>query len=171
MSEEYSLRFAEYAVRRRAKGRNRLARIGLVSGYVVFSVAFCLLVTVPVKIPQLIGALPFLLLALVLLTWPLVRYDLTARVDGGTFSVLRRSRYGTRVLLEKRIKDAEGGGRAALLPSGVPVLDLRGDPDSPDGWFLVFDGVCVLFEATRQLTSALRYYKPEVGQGDGHLRY
>ena len=171
MSEEYSLRFAEYAVCRRAKGRNRAARVGLLLGYVTFAVAFCLLVTVPIKIPQLIGVLPFLLLILVLVTQPLVRYDLVVRVDGGTFAVLRRSRFGTKVLVEKRVKDAESGGALGLLPEGTAVRDLRGDPDSPDGWFLTFDGVAVLFEATRQITSTLRYYKPEVGQGDGRLRY
>ena len=171
MSEEYSLRFAEYAVNRRAKGRNRWARVGLLVGYVAFSALFCVLVTVPVKIPQLIGILPFLLLIAVLLTWPLVRYDLVVRVDGGTFSVLRRSRYGTKTLVQRRVKDARGGGALALLPEGVAVRDLRADPDSPDGWFLLFDGVAVVFEATRQITSVLRYYKPEVGQGDGARRY
>ena len=171
MSEEYSLRFAEYAVSRRAKGRNQAARVGLLLGYVAFSALFCVLVTVPIKIPQLIAVLPFLLLILVLVTQPLVRYDLIVRVDGGTFSVLRRSRYGTKVLVEKRVKDAQGGGAVALLPEGATVEDLRGDPDSPDGWFLLFSGTAVVFEATKQITSALRYYKPEVGQGDGILRY
>ena len=168
---EYSLRFAEYTVAKRPTGKNRLARILLLLAYFLFALAYVIAFTVIWLLPQVIAVLPLLLVIFIFFTRRLVKYDICVRLDSGRFTVTQISGKLRRVRLDRRIQDVTSGGAFETLPPGTEFLDLRGDPNAKNGWYLTFGDVTAVFQATKQLTSAIRYYVPEAGRNDGQLPF
>ena len=93
------------------------------------------------------------------------------RLDSGRFTVTQVSGKLHRVKLDRRIQEVTSGGALETLPAGTEFLDLRGDPLAKNSWYLTFGDVTAVFQATKQLTSAIRYYVPEAGKNDEHLPF
>ena len=165
--DEYSYNAASYGVKTRAEGKNLLYRILLVLGYLVFTVGFCVIFLVPVKMPAVIAVLPIFLLVLIPSTWRLVNFDYEYLIEHGELAVEKL--YNTkkrRRIFTLRLKDA---GR--ILPAPLDfsakeydkVLDFRGSMKSPDSYLIEFrapDGryTAVLIEATTKLVKMMSKY-------------
>ena len=132
-----------------------------------YTVAF----TVVVLLPQVIAVLPLLMVIFVYFTWRLVKYDICVRLDSGRFTVEEVRGKHRRAKIDRRIQEVTAGGALEALPAGAEFSDLRGDTRAENGWFLQFGDTTVVFQATKQLTAAIRYYVPEAGKGGEHLPF
>lgn len=164
--DEYSYNAATYGVRKRAEGKNRLYRILLIAGYILFSIGFCLVFTVLVTMPAVIAVLPVLLLIFVPFTWRQVAYDVEYTVEHGEliieklFNTKKRRRIFSILIREAEsvvpMSSLDREGRISA------IRDLRGDMKSPDSYAIVYskDGkrVAVLFEATTKLVKMMAKY-------------
>ncbi|MBR7094590.1 MAG: hypothetical protein IKC73_00055 [Clostridia bacterium] len=173
--DEYSFNSASYGVKTRAEGKLLLLRILLILGYVLFSVGYCVVFLVPVKMPALIAILPIFLLVLIPSTWRLVSFDYEYVVEHGDFAVEKL--YSTkkrRRILSVRLREA-----VRVVPltadvslAGLAVRDYRGTQKSPDSYLLEFraeDGkpTAVLFEATTKLVKMIAKYNSVTVVSDG----
>ena len=89
MSEENAFRFAEFAHPVAVKGKVRRNRILLLTVLALASLAYVLLTTVAIKLPQLIALLPLFIWIVLMFTWRYVSYECATRVEDGTLSFAR----------------------------------------------------------------------------------
>ncbi len=172
MSE--GINFAEYTVPRKAEGKNKLARIILVCGYIVFAIAYAG-VFISIRIPHLIAVLPIFLWMAVFFSWRYVSYDYEYRVDGGYFTVAKivgkKKTEKCRVYVREAIEIRPLRENTARK---CRAYDYRGDGKSPDSYYAVYENngarECVCFEATSALVKVLHRLneKTEVSK---ELRY
>ena len=132
---------ASYTVSRRSEGKNALARVLLVCGYVLFAIAYSS-AFIAIKIPQLIAILPILLWMAVFFSWKYVSYDICYIVDAGNFYVEKECGNKKKRIFSCHVKEADeiaplnSEKTLALAKTGCIVTDLRGSVSSPDSYYI-----------------------------------
>ncbi len=148
--------------------KNRRARRLLLMGYILFSIAYIILFTVPVKMFPALGGLPFLLVVFYKITWWRLDYDYEYSIAGGELKVEKvYSAARRRVCATLRIKDAVE--IAPLRPtdrSDEPTRDLRGCEKSPDSYRIVYrnesgEAEAILIEVSTKLVKMMAKYNPK----------
>ena len=161
MNEE-SRSGTSYGVRQRAKGRNLRMRILLILSYITLTVSLCLLVTIPIKMPQLIAIVPTVLLIVVPPTWRPLTCDIEYTVDLCLFTVERVYSFRRRkVMVSISLKEAGVCAMPYTAESvrGHQVRDFRGNPEK-EAYCLQYSGkngkpCALLFETTPKLLKSL----------------
>ncbi|MBQ8907553.1 MAG: hypothetical protein IJY71_03095 [Clostridia bacterium] len=168
--DENANRFAEYTRPVAKKGKNRRRRRLLLLGYIVFALFYCLLFTVPVKIPQVIAVLPLFLWILIFYTQRLVSYEIQVSVSGGVLAFAKlwgkKRKECARISL-KSILSVERIEKGTLPPltKGQTVYDFRADGDAEANYLArcrdESGEALYLFEASPQLLSSIRYFNKQ----------
>ncbi len=168
----------EYTVTKKPEGRYLLARLGMVSLYILF-VALFFAVCYASKFVMIFTACPLMLLALVVVTWRYVSVEYAYAVDHGQLKLY--TVYGgksKKLLAALPIKDAVGFISLAEDTDTLTVfgaertyslLSSQKEPKEPYALLLHIDGVktAVLLEAPEPSRKALLYYIPRaVRAGD-----
>ena len=158
--------------------KNRRARRLLLMAYILFSLGYIILFTVPVKMFPALGGLPFLLVVFYKITWWRLDFDYEYSIAGGgeltvekVYSASRR-----RTCLKVRVKDAIE--IAPVRPTDrntEPTTDLRGSEKSPDSYRIVYrnesgEAVAILIEVSAKLVKMMAKYNPKAVVIEG-LRY
>ena len=169
MSYENDLHYAEYAKPIAVKGKNRLARVGLILAYIAFAVFYCLVFTVGILLPQLIAVLPVFLWMAVFFTWRHVSYECAVRVCEGKLIFFKLNGKKERVLYTCPAKDL-----TAVLPyapahidtikaeGGSVFYDHRADKSDTHAYCAIWEAkgkkVTVLFDSADCVIRSLKYY-------------
>ena len=159
---------AEYSVDRRKDPKLKRMKAAIILGYVTFSVVFFAILYRIAFIP-VFALTPFLLLIAHMLLWRYTNpeYIYSFRAGTLTFSV-KYDRRQPRALAEFDVRRS-AVGRASESDCGAnggKLLDLRSSPTSPDGFYIKCDGVCVLFDATRNLIRMMSHFNPDISAKD-----
>ncbi len=167
--DESANRFAEYTRPVAKKGKNRRLRHLLLLGYIVFALLYCLLFTVPIKIPQVIAVLPIFLWILIFYTQRLVNYEIQVSVSGGFLAFAhiwnKKRTERQRIALKsiREISKLEKG--AAPQKTGFRIFDFRADADAEDAYSAICEtenGEAIFyFQATPQLLASIRYFNKQ----------
>ena len=167
--DETSNRFAEYTRPVAKKGKNKRLRLLLLLGYIVFALLYCLLFTVPIKIPQVIAVLPIFLWIMIFYTQRLVNYEIQTSVSEGHLAFARiwnkKRKEKARVALKaiRKVYKLEGG--AMPESKDGQCFDFRADADAEDAYAALCEAeggkVLYLFQATPQLLSSIRYFNKQ----------
>lgn len=174
MTENY----VEYAVDKKAKGKNRVLRILLVFLYVLLSAAYFVLFYA-IRIPQLVALLPFFLVILIFYTWRYVAvtHEYIIAVGEITFSNIYANRKRKQIL-KLAVRDlCSVGPDDGMRPTGFArVYDFRSASDTPDSYCLIFrderEREClVYFEATNKALKLMHTYNPTAVIIRGKMRY
>lgn len=169
---EYANNYTEFAVVQKPEGKYLGRRILLISLYIIYAAAFCLLFLAgPVKIPMLVSLLPVTLWILIFFTWRYAAVEHEYMISSGTITFVNifggRTR---RVLFSCVIKDMMQIAPLTetaqyTFADAEAVIDMRGSVKAEDGYFFTIrdaDGkkVAVLFEATEKAVKIMKYYNP-----------
>lgn len=148
--------------------KNRRARRLLLMAYILFSIAYIILFTVPVKMFPALGGLPFLLVVFYKITWWRLDYDYEYSLSGGELRVEKvYSAARRRECVRLRVKDAiEIAPCRPTDRAEEPTLDLRGSEGSPDSYRIVYrnesgEAVAVLIEVSAKLLKMMAKYNPK----------
>ena len=173
--------YAEYAVTKKAEGKNLLLRIALIALYILFALSYFIFFTAVIPIVMLIALLPVFTWMLVFFTWRYASVEIEYQVHSGT--VMFYHIYGGRSRRKKfeyRIKDMltvapmdrthEGDYTRAIL-----IRDFRGAKSTPDAYYFTYkkdDKTCaVFFEATSKTLKSFRYFNSTATVMSTSLRY
>ena len=137
--------FCEYSVRPEPDGRTRTLKLLLMLAYTLITAGYIFLFWVILRAWQLLILLPFIMYALIILTWRFVRVEYEYAIEAGVLTVAKifdgRSR---RVKLKIELPEctliaprAESGGRALEARDIASVRDFSASPGSADAWVLV----------------------------------
>lgn len=157
--------------------KNRRARRLLILAYILFSIGYVILFTVPVKMFPALGGLPFLLVVFYKITWWRLDYDYEYSLSGGMLKVEKvYSAARRRTCATLRVKDAIE--IAPVRPSDrsdEPTLDLRGYEGSPDSYRIVYrneqgEASAILIEVSAKLLKMMAKYNEKTVVIEG-LRY
>ena len=167
--DESSHRFAEYTRPIAKKGQNRRLRRLLILIYIVFALFYCLLFTIPVKIPQVIALLPLFLWILIFYTQRLVNYEIQVSVTEGALVFSRvwnqKRDEKQRVPLKSILSVCKIEKGASLKQNGLRAYDFRADADAEDCYLATVkteEGEALyFFQATEQLLASIRYYNKQ----------
>ena len=169
--DENNFNTASYGVKKRAEGKNLLYRLLTAVGLTVVSVGFCLLVTIPVKMPGLITVVPIFLLCGIATAKRLLCYDIEYQLECGILHFSRlynnKKRKELFALTVKEAEKAEPLTDAIRTEDYDAVIDMRGTKKSPDSYLLVYrapDGkrTLVLFEGATKLIKMMQHYNKRV---------
>ena len=161
------------------KGAHRRHRTLLILAYVVFSLGYILLFTVPVKMFPALGGLPFLLVVFYKITWWRLSYDYEYSIAGGGMLTVERvySQARRKKVLEVRLKDAAAIAphKPKNKPPVKPCYDFRGSPTTPDGYCVVYRDAegkecAALIEVSSKLLRMMTKFNPATAPTEG-LRY
>ena len=173
--------YAEYAVAKKAEGKNLLLRILLITLYVSFALAYFIFFTAVIPIVMLIALLPLFVWMLVFFTWRYASVEIEYQIHSGTVTFYHiyggRSR---RKKFEYRIKDLitvapmdrthEGDVARATL-----THDFRGAKNTPDAYYFTYQKAgrtcAVFFEATAKTVKSFRYFNSAATVVSTSLRY
>ena len=157
--------------------KHRRRRRLLLMGYILFSIAYVILFTVPVKMFPALGGLPFLLVVFYKITWWRLEYDYEYSMAGGEFRVEKvYSAARRRTVVALRAKDAiEIAPMRPTDRADEPTLDLRGSEKSPDAYRIVYrdengEARAILVEMSTKLVKMVAKYNPKTVVIEG-LRY
>ncbi len=177
--DENSYNAVSHSAKAAAEGAHRRRRTLLVLGYLLFSLGYIILFTVPVKMFPALGGLPFLLVVFYKITWWRLSYDYEYSIAGGGMLTVERvySQARRKRVLEVRLKDATAiaphkpGDKAPVKP----CYDYRGSPKSPDGYCVVYrdpEGkeCAALIEVSAKLLRMMTKFNPATVPTEG-LRY
>lgn len=149
----------------RKSKRNRRARRLLLAAYILFSLGYIILFTVPVKMYPALGGLPFLLVVFYKITWWRLDYDYEYSLSGGQLKVEKVYSAARRVTcVTLRVRDAIEIAPCRSTDRGnEPTLDLRGSEKSPDSYRIVYrnessEEVALLIEASARLLKMMAKY-------------
>ena len=174
-----STNYTEYVVSQKAEGKWMLRRLLLIGLYVVFSIAWLIVVVGVLMIWPLGMFTPLLTWMLVFFTWRYVSVEHEYVMSSGviTFSDI----YGRRTRRQKaefRIKELTKIAPAAEYEAKDTeiVYDFRGSEKSPDSYFFTFrdengKNGTVFFEATAKSLKIFRFYNPSATVMSDTLRY
>ncbi len=161
--------FVSYAVTKKPEGKYRLARILMVSGYILVDIVYLFLILVLTKIPMLGAFVPLITWALVYFTWCFVSIEYEYTIDGGVMTM--REVFGNRycrTLARERISSmsriapyAGDYGKEADSAGGKRIYGVS-SMSGPDVYFAVCGDTVLFFEAAEKTLKVIRYYNPEV---------
>ena len=171
MSEENSFLFAEYAKPKTHVGKNRKARILLISFYVLFAVCYTVLFSA-ITLPQVIALLPLFVWMLVYFTWGTVNYECCVRVASGKVRLLKLQGKKEKEFFSFEVKELlyalpynEMGKKKVAEEKISKTVDLRAN-ELGDGYAAVLrsDGEAILvrFECSMAVANAMHYYNKNV---------
>ena len=164
--------YAEYAVAKKAEGKNLLLRILLITLYVSFALAYFIFFTAVIPIVMLIALLPLFVWMLVFFTWRYVSLEYKYTVESGVFTLY--TVYGAKKqkkLCELRLRDAKRilpvsefkDEIAAFSPS--VIFDGRASKDVSDDYAILYyedDKPAVIYvDAPEQSVKVFHYYNPD----------
>ncbi len=169
----------EFAVSQKTEGKWALARIALITLYVLYPLGLLLVGMKFSIIAPLLAFIPLSLWVLIFITWRRVAVDYEYSIVSGTLSFTKiygnRSR---RKVFEMQLKNAvriaplENEGEATRATAYLPEREFVGvsTMSAPDIYFMLFelqDGktgekrrAIFYFEATQKMLSICRYYNP-----------
>lgn len=174
MSEENAFRFAEFAHPVAVKGKVRRNRILLLTVLALASLAYVLLTTVAIKLPQLIALLPLFIWIVLMFTWRYVSYECATRVEDGTLSFARLFGKSRRVLWSCRVSELlyaapdtpEARAHAQALAPHAPLHDYTSGAAVPLRYLAVASVNeklhLVRFDCYDELVRTLRFYNKSV---------
>ena len=156
--------------------KNKRAHRLLILAYVLFAIAYTVLVTVPVQLWPALGGLPFLLLVFVKITWWRLDYDVEYSLSGGELRVERiYSASRRREMLRLRVKEASAIGPVGEVhvPKSTPVTDLRGTSIGTDDYCIVYRSSegkeCAAYiEVSPKLIKTIAKFQPATVIADAH---
>ncbi len=163
---------AEYTVERRAEGKNLLARLLLVGGYVLFGLAY-FAVAVVTRVVPVVAILPMFIYIFVLATWRYVTPFYSVRTGAGVLSVIEIiSAKNKPQRLQITLKEAtsfvpvRANTAAADKARGLVIYDYRGTVKSSTAYGLYFTDAkrrrAVLYiETTEKLVRSVNRYMPD----------
>ena len=167
MAEFDSLNSAEFSYEKKGEGKNKLYRILLIIGYVLFVIVFFLACYLSKLIPAFAVA-PIFLWMLIFFTWRLVKYDMYIEFQSGSLTLgrvkVRKSGTKRTPLLTVSVKSAEEVApySSAVSLEGLKVYDFSESPFSDKRIFIRFmkDGEksVAIFEGTARLGKLLASY-------------
>ena len=177
--DENGYNAVSHSAKATSEGAHRRKRILLVLAYVLFSIGYIFLFTVPVKMWPACGGLPFLLLVFVKITWWRLSFDYEYSIAGGGLLTVERvyTQARRKRLLEVRIKDAISitPYHKGEQPPRKPCYDFRGSPSSPDSYCIVYRDAegkecAALIEVSARLVRMMSKFNPATVVAEG-LRY
>ncbi len=170
--------YTEYAVDQKTEGKYLYLRIGLIVGYVLFSVLW-FLGMYAAGIVQLVAILPLLLWIVIWFSWKYVQviHEYTVTSDSISFSEIYGNRARRQVLtipLKQIIAVFPVGKKEP--PTVDLVKDFRGSRKTPDAYCLLGtdekDRMClVYFEATGRALRLMALHVPSAVDRSGPTRY
>ena len=177
MSEFDTPNYADYFYDVKSEGKIKLARILLISAYVVFTLGLALFLILN-SVPQLVAVVPFLVVIFYLCTWRYVSYDYYFVFQSGMLELgkYRNSKGGPRKYPKLRIhvKEASFGGAYAgneSLVLGKRVFDFSESQLSDKRIILLFEkdteSCCAIFEGTAKVAKLIASFCPNAGQLKG----
>lgn len=177
-----SINYVEYTVEQKAEGKNLLLRILLITGYVLFALAYFLFFTTVLKIVMMISLLPLFIWMLVFFTWRFAAVEHEYQIVSGT--ILFSDIYGNRSRKKKfeyKIKDMlviapMDRTHESDYTRAVLTHDFRGSKMSPDSYYFTYQNkagktCAVFFEATSKTLKSFRYYNSTATVMSTSLRY
>ena len=165
---------AELTVSQLPEGKNRFLRVLLITFYVIFSVAYCLVFTVPVKMPQLIAGLPIFLRILYLCTFRFAVWEYQTTVKNKNLRVYRlyprRKKAKMKEICWVPLESAEKVlpfSPTDSVPDGYRIVDARGSRKATDACALYFcneagEKICLLIRTTEKIRHLFLRYCPPV---------
>ena len=167
MAEFDSLNSAEFSYEKKGEGKNKLFRILLICGYVLFVIVYFLACYLTKLIPAFAVA-PIFLWMLIFFTWRLVKYDMYAEFQSGTLTLgkvrIRKSGAKRTPILIIAVKSAEeiAPYDSTVSLEGATLYDFSESPSSDKRIFIRFvkDGApaVAIFEGTARLGKLLTAY-------------
>ncbi len=168
MSDFDSLNSAEFSYEKKGEGKNKLYRILLICGYVLFVIAYFLACYLSKLIPAFAVA-PIFLWILIFFTWRLVSYDMYFEFQSGTLTLgkvrVRKSGRKRTPLLSITVKNAKEIApfdASVSLDATEKLYDFSASPTSDKRIFIRFekDGApaVAIFEGTARLGKLLSSY-------------
>ena len=168
MSDFDSLNSAEFSYEKKGEGKNKLYRILLVIGYVLFVVVFFLACYLSKLIPVFAVA-PIFLWIVIFFTWRLVSYDMYVEFASGTLTLGRvrvrksgRKRTPFLSIPMKSAKEIAPFDSSVLISPSEKLYDFSASPSSDKRIFIRFekDGApsVAIFEGTARLGKLLSSY-------------
>ena len=156
--------------------KNKRAHRLLLLGYILFAIAYIVLVTVPVQLWPALGGLPFLLLVFVKITWWRLDYDIEYSLSGGELRVERiYSASRRREMVRLRVKDASAIGPVGEIhvPKSTPITDLRGTSVGTDDYCIVYRNSegkeCAIYiELSTKLIKTIAKFNPATVIAEAH---
>lgn len=166
--------FVNYGVKKKPEGKYKLFRILMVTGYVVFALAYFLFFTT-MNILPIIALLPVLTWILVFFTWRFVSIEYEYYILDGEFKLIEV--YGSknmRELCRVRISAmdsvapyrGENKARADAFDEKDCIYGVS-SMDNPDIYYAIFKDESgasrvLFFEATEKTLKVIKYYKSDV---------
>jgi len=167
MAEFDSLNSAEFSYEKKGEGKNKLYRILLIIGYVLFVIVFFLACYLSKLIPAFAVA-PIFLWMLIFFTWRLVKYDMYVEFQKGSLTLgrikVRKSGTKRTPLLIVPVKSAEeiAPFDSSVSLEGSKVYDFSESPTSDKRIFIRFEKngekSIAIFEGTARLGKLLTSY-------------
>ncbi len=179
-----SSNYTEYVVAQKPEGKWRVKRLLAIGGYILFSIAWLVIVVGVLMIWPLGMFTPILTWLLVFLTWRYVsvEYEYTMASGTVTFTNIygRRSRkqiFETKIKEFTKIAPVSDPYRDDYAAKDIEIVyDFRGSQKTPDAYFATFTneqgkkGV-VFFEMTNKAQKICRFYNPSATVLSTTLRY
>lgn len=162
--EEESEHFAQFTVTHRPDGKTKLKRFLLIILYAAFAGAFIVIFTVLTKMAAVVALLPFLMWILWFFTWKYTQIEYCYVVCKNVFYIYKINGYGkAKEIMTFPVSACESVSPAEnITEADATVRDFRSYPSCPDSYSAIFSEkgkrVCVLFDASEKLLSALKYY-------------
>ncbi len=173
MGDNAAITFVNYGVKKKSEGKYRLARVFMISAYIVFVAGFFTFFAT-MNILPVIALLPVLTWILIFFTWRFVSIEYEYYILDGEFKLLKV--YGSknmRELCRVRISSMgeiapykDGNRRIDAIPEENRIYGVSTMKD-PDIYYAIFkdekDTKCaVFFEATEKTLKGLKYYKSDI---------
>ena len=169
MSDMDSPNYAEFSYEKKSEGKNKLCRMLLVVGYILFTVLFFLVCYLTKLIPVFAVA-PIFVWMLVFFTWRLVSYDMYFEFRSGTLTLgrirVRKSGRLKKPMLTVKVKDAEeiAPFDSTVSTDGAKVYEFSESSTSQSRIFVRFTEngapALAIFEGTARLGKLLTSFCP-----------
>ena len=163
----------EFAVSQKIEGKWRLARILLISFYILYPVLLLFFAMGTSVIAPLLALIPISLWIIIFITWRFVSVEYEYSITSGVLTFAKIFGNNARKnIMEVHIKDATVIApltdklQYSKLEAYAPekIYSALSSPDAEDGYFMLYeqDGVACafLFEATAQTLKICRFYNP-----------
>ncbi len=169
MAEEYSFQFAEYAHPVKAQGKILQKRILFFCAIAIFSIAYCVLFTAVITIPQVIALLPIFLYIAFLAVWRYLSYDCVTRIESGTLAFLHENGKRKKQLYSCRVKelvflaeDTSESREYIEKEYRLPIVSYSSEAEVPKRCIAVAKTeetrVAFVFDANTEVERVIRYY-------------
>ncbi len=174
MGDNAASTFVNYGVKKKPEGKYRLSRILMITGYIVFALAFFVFFAT-MNILPIIALLPVLTWILVFFTWRFVSIEYEYYILDGEFRLTQV--YGSKNMRELcRVRISAMDSVAPYRGENKAKADAFDEKDricgvssmdNPDIYYAVFKDEsgasrAVFFEATEKTLKVIKYYKSDV---------